>query len=238
MNETSYQPSRPHGRPAIRMTWQTLLFAHWRLPPETLRPRVPQALEIDTFDGSAWMGLIPFTMPRFHHRWLPWIPTASSFHECNVRTYVRYRGEPGVLFFSLDAASRLAVWAARRVWRLPYVFARISLEQEGDVVRYSVDRDGDPAARMRCIWRTGPTRARARPGELDHFLTERYMLYTTDRRGRPRRGRIWHEPWPRRDAELIELDDGLVKAAGITVPEEAPVVWCADRLEVEAWPLV
>lgn len=237
MNETSYLPVRPDGRPAIRMTWQTLLFAHWRLAPETLRPLVPQPLEIDTFDGVAWVGLVPFTMPGFRSTALPWIPTMGSFHECNVRTYVRHRGEPGVLFFSLDAASRIAVWTARRFWRLPYFFARIALQREGDLVRYSLDRVADSAARLRCGWRAGPARAPARPGDLDHFLTERYMLYTLDSQGRLVRGRIWHQPWPLRDAELIELDDGLVSAAGITVPEESPVVFCANRIDVEAWPL-
>lgn len=217
------------------MTWATLLFAHWPVRAAAVRPLVPPALDLDTFGGTAWVGLIPFTMPRLASTRLPWAPL--SFHECNVRTYVTCDGEPGVHFFSLDAASRVAVWTARRVWGLPYFFARMDLRRDGDVVHYTVARAGAPAARLRCAWRAGAPRPPSRPGGLDHFLTERYVLFTVDRLGRPLRGRILHEPWPLREAEPVELDDGLVAAAGITVPDERPVLYHADELDVEAWPL-
>lgn len=229
-------PSMPAGRPAVRMTWKTLLFAHWPVPAEALRRLVPEPLQIDTFDGTGWVGLIPFTMPVFRIPRLPPIPTAGSFHECNVRTYVTCGGEPGVYFFSLDATSRLAVWGARRLWRLNYHMARIDLRREGDVVHYSVDR-ARSTARLRCAWRAGALRAPSRAGHLDYFLTERYALYTVDRHGRPLRGRIRHEPWTLRDAELLQLDDGLVAAAGITAAHDPPVLYHADHLDVHAWPL-
>lgn len=232
---------RPSGRPAIRMVWESLLFAHWPVPPDALRRLVPPALEIDTFDGAAWIGLVPFTMPVFRLNRLPPVPTMSRFHECNVRTYVRERdgGGAGVWFLSLDATSRLAVRGARRLWRLPYHLARIGLRRDGDDVRYSVDRvrPGPVPARLRCAWRAGAPRQRPSPGDLAHFLTERYALYAVDRRGRPRRGPIRHDPWPLRDAELLDLDDTLVAAAGVRVPECEPVLHHADRLEVDAWPL-
>ena len=221
----------------IRMTWQTLLFIHWPVPAEALRPLVPEALQIDTFGAAAWVGLIPFTMPAFRTAWLPPIPTMHRFHECNVRTYVTGDGRPGVYFLSLDAASRLAVWGARRWWGLNYHHARIDLRRDGDVVQYSVDRIRNraaPGAHLRCAWRIGAPRRRSRPGDLDYFLTERYMLYGAGQ-GRPLRGRIWHEPWALREAQLLELDDTLVGAAGISVPDEGPVLYHADRLEVGAW---
>ncbi len=226
----------------MRMMWQTLLFIHWPLPAESLGPLVPEALAIDTFDGTAWVGLIPFTMRGVRLSWLPPIPTMHRFHECNVRTYVTVDGRAGVYFFSLDAASRLAVWGARRFWRLNYHFSRMALRRKGDDVEYSVDRarqpPGKPVARLRCAWRAGGRRRPTAPGDLAHFLTERYMLYTVDGHGQPLRGRIWHEPWPLREAELVALDDGLVGAAGITLPDnEKPVLYHADELRVEAWPL-
>ncbi len=228
---------RPAGRPAIRMTWESVLFMHWPVPRAALRGLVPKPLEIDVFDGTGWVGLVPFTMPVVGSTWLPPIPTAHRFHECNVRTYVRLAGEPGVYFFSLDAASRLAVWAARRFWQLPYHLARIDLRREDSLIHYTVDRVGRRGPRLRCAWKVGAPRSQARPGNPDFFLTERYALYSFDRRGQPRRCRIHHEPWRLYDAELVHLDDTLVAAAGIRLPEIRPVMYCADHLDVLAWPL-
>ncbi len=220
------------------MTWETLLFVHWRLPPQALRAVVPAPLKIDTFDDWGWIGLVPFTMPTVRLRGLPPIPTTGRFHECNVRTYVTHDGRDGVYFLSLDAASRLAVWAARRWWGLNYHHARIDLRfrRDGDVVDYSVKRKRSDAE-LRCTWRIGAPRPRSSPGELDFFLTERYALFVVNRRGRTRQACIHHEPWSLRDAELLDLDDGLLTAAGVTIPDEEPVLFAADRLEVAAWPL-
>ncbi len=230
---------RPPGRPAMRMTWESLLFAHWPLPAEAVRPLVPAALDVDTFDGSAWVGLVPFAMRAVRGACMPPIPTVSHFFEINVRTYVRTpRGQAGVWFFSLDASSRVAVFTARRLWRLNYLAARISLVRDGDLIRCDAERSHSVVPqrpRLRCAWRAGAPRPPSRPGGLDHFLTERYCLYTTDRRGRPRRGRIFHRPWPLREAELLEVDDTLVAAAGMTVPAAAPILYHADRLDVHAW---
>lgn len=221
----------------MRMRWMSLLFAHWPVPADEIRPLIPGALEIDTFDGDAWVGLVPFTMRNVGHTLWPWVPTMRHFHECNVRTYVTCNGVPGVWFFSLDATSRLAVWGARRFWHLNYQYSRMDLQREGDVVRYSVDRAGHPGARLRCTWRAGRPMPRSQPGELAHFLTERYSLFTIDSRGRPQRGRIWHEPWPLREAEMLEFDDGLVRAAGVAIPDQRPVLYHVDALDMEAWDL-
>ncbi len=219
------------------MTWLSLLFIHWPVAVEALRRLVPEPLELDTFDGHAWLGLIPFTMRDVRCTWLPTIPTMRHFHECNVRTYVTIDGEPGVYFVSLDAASRLAVHGARMFWNLNYFLSKMSLQRDGDVAHYSVQRRCDPAVTMRCAWRIGEKRLQSQPGELAHFLTERYMLYTVDRHGTAMRGRIWHAPWPLRDAELLELDDSLVAATGARLDGGTPVLYHADQLRAEAWPL-
>lgn len=227
----------PRGTPIMRMRWLHLLFAHWRVDPATLRWLVPEVFDIDTFDGSAWIGLVPFTMEDVSPIMLPRVPIrgVTDFHECNVRTYVRRGRERGVYFFSLDAASRLAVWGARTFFRLPYKNARIDLHHDGDAIHYRVDRFDAPRTSMRCRWRIGHTLPPAQPGDLAHFLTERYQLMTTDRCGRPYRCRIWHEPWPLRDATLIDLTDGLVHAAGATLPEAEPIVHHVDAIDVRAW---
>jgi uncharacterized protein YqjF (DUF2071 family) len=248
-----YVPARPVGRPAVVMRWENLLFIHWRVGVDVLRGLVPAGLEIDAFDGSGWVGLVPFTMPVIRHRFWPRrlnIAGLTRFHECNVRTYVTRNGEPGVWFFSLDAASRVGVRVARTFWNLNYCNAKIDLEQREDgQVHYCVERacggpkdmnnsNGSGSLSLRCCWRVGEALPRSAPGSLEYFLTERYMLYAASRRGALFRGRIWHEPWPLRRATLASCEDMLVKAAGIEIPVSGePVVFAADPLDVEAWPL-
>ena len=246
---------RPLGRHAMQMRWLSLLFMHWPVPAEAVRrmsPRIPGALEIDEFEGSAWVGLIPFTMRDVRAARFPGIPGATHFHECNVRTYVRHGDDIGVWFFSLDAASRLAVWAARKFYHLNYVHSRMTLQREGTRVLYGVARRDAAAASwrsmderarrpagasLRCAWRPGRMRARSRHGELAHFLTERYSLYSSDALGNVYRGRIWHEPWTLRDAELLECEDGLVRAAGLELDGPPSSLLHADMMTVRAWPL-
>ena len=221
----------------MRMQWLHLLFVHWRVDPSVVRTLVPPCFEVDTFGGDAFVGLVPFTMRDVSPALLPRIPLrgVTDFHECNVRTYVRYRGHPAVYFFSLDAQSRLGVWGARTFFHLPYFNARISLDRDGDEVRYTVNRTDHPQASMRCRWRAGAALAPSSPGTLAHFLTERYALVTTNRRGDPRIGHIEHTPWPLREATLLELDDGLLPASGI-VPASPPdpLLLHADFLDVRA----
>jgi uncharacterized protein YqjF (DUF2071 family) len=286
-----------NGRAIMRMRWRHLLFAHWPVDVEALRPLVPPALEIDTFDGSAWVGLVPFTMEDVSPVLLPRAPRAAqgvwsalcggaiAFHECNVRTYVYPRGREsdpaarGVWFFSLDATSRLAVWGARTFWKLPYFNARIHLRCDGDVIDYGVQRHslspweragvraaassmgastlGDshtpspqlsprrrgssPSLRIR--WRALEPMPPSQPGDLAHFLTERYCLYALRQTDAANAnaplaahcGRIMHQPWPLRRAELISLDDSLVRAAGIEIDQSsAPLLYHADTLDVRA----
>lgn len=220
----------------MRMRWRHLLFMHWPVPVDEVRPLVPEPFEIDCFDGTAWVGLIPFTMEDVSPVVLPRIPCrgVTDFHECNVRTYVRHKGEIGVYFFSLDAASRLGVWGAKNFFHLPYKFARIALDHVGDDITYSVDRIDAPRATTRCRWRAGRSLPTSQSGDLSYFLTERYQLFTTNKRGEPCRCRISHKPWPLREAELLALDDELVAAAGIELPDAEPVLHHADVLDVRA----
>jgi len=223
----------------MRMTWSDLLFAHWSIDPAKLRSLIPDELEIDTWEGRAWVALVPFLMSGVRKAYFPPMPTTHRFPECNVRTYVFPRGRPdlpGVWFFSLDASSRIAVYTARTFWRLNYKYGRLTTQRTGNDVTYAVDRLDAPRAAMRCAWRVGPPMQRSQPGELAHFLTERYHLFTMNRRNQLCMGRIWHEPWPLREARMLSLNDELVRAAGIDVDtNQPPITWHADRVDVQAW---
>ena len=223
---------------ALRMTWIDLAFLHWRVPADRLRALVPAELELDLFDGSAWVGITPFRMTRVRPLFTPPIPTATDFPELNVRTYVRSGARGGVWFFSLDAASWLAVTAARTAIGLPYMHARMSEDRAGEEVRYSSTRaDGSarPAA-FRATYRpTGPVYT-AKPGSLDHWLTERYSLFAR-RAGVLLRLDIEHEPWPLQHGACEVQGNTMAAAAGITLPPDAPHVRFASRLDVVAhWP--
>ena len=148
---------RPSGHPIMHQTWGKLLFMHWRIDENLLRSLVPSQLEIDKFDGSAWIGVIPFTMWNIRAAFLPPIPGTSAFHELNVRTYVHINGVPGVWFFSLDAQNKLAVWAARKLYHLPYFYADMSLSQSDNTISYSSRRrdDNGPSAELETRWTIG-----------------------------------------------------------------------------------
>lgn len=209
----------PHDEPvAMFQEWRDLLFLHWEVPADLLRPRIPPSLEIDTFDGRAFVGLVPFAMRGVRPVWSPPVPGLSDFLECNVRTYVRRAGhDPGVWFFSLDAANPLAVAVARSLWKLPYHWARMRLDRDGDTVRYETVRRAD-GARCRVSYAPDPDSAptASPPGTLEHFLAERYLLYAGDRH-RLFRGRVRHSPYPLRRALWSGLDQTLTDAAGIPV---------------------
>ena len=180
----------------MRMRWRDLLFAHWVVDVDVLRPLVPASLDIDTFDGRAYVGVIPFAMEDVAPRGLPAVPYLSAFPEVNVRTYVRHGEVDGVWFFSLDAGRRLAVEGARRGFHLPYFHARMSLERDGQDVRYRserLDRRGRPAMLDVRYRPTGPV-APAAPGSLDAWLTDRLRLFAADRRGRLSMTSIAHRP--------------------------------------------
>jgi uncharacterized protein len=219
------------------MRWLDLLFAHWPLDPADLRPLVPPALEIETFEGRAWLGVVPFTMANVGPRGVPPLPGFSTFPELNVRTYVRHRGRPGVWFLSLDARSWPTVRGARLVFHLPYVHARMQSLRDGDTVRYAAVRDdpGRPAARFEATYRpTGPV-AEATPGSFDEWATNRMRLFSADGRGRIWRAEIDHPRWPLRPAEGDVDAAELVAVHGLHLPQEPPRLLFTDRLDVHGW---
>ena len=232
---------RPEGaRMAQRQTWETLLFLHWRVPVEALRPLIPAELEIDTFDGSAWVGLVPFTMRGVRLSWLPAVPGTSDFHETNVRTYVHCKGrDPGVWFFSLDAAAWLPAKVARTFWHLPYFYADMSLDAQADgSISYETRRRSPPPlpGGAKVKYRPEGEVFHAEPGTLEHFLAERYVLYAQTGAGL-QLGRVHHPPYPLRKATVMSWEEDLLKAAGIARGDEAPLAHWSPGVSVEVYAL-
>jgi uncharacterized protein YqjF (DUF2071 family) len=222
----------------MAQTWHDLLFAHWTVEAAALRPLLPAPLLPDSFEGRAYVGVVPFRMSGVRLRLLPPVPGVSAFPEINVRTYASHGGRPGVFFLSLDATNPLAVWAARRFFRLPYYRARISCRAEGEGVAYESRRAhrGFPAAAFRASY--GPTGPAAAPvkGSLEHWLSERYCLYVTGPDGRLRIGEIVHDPWPLQPAEARIEHNAMTSAFGIELQGQ-PLLHFARRLEVRLWGL-
>ncbi len=204
-------------------TWQDLLFAHWPVAHDLLRPHVPEAVELEQWDGSAWVGLTPFRVAGLRLRGVPPLPLLSSFLELNCRTYVRRDDRPGIWFFSLDASSRLAVEAARRTYRLPYRHARLALRSG----RFSARPAGESASFEARYAGIGDV-FQAQPGTLEHFLVERYCLYAEDGRVR---ADIHHAPWALQRAEATVEQRGIapVPLAG------DPLCHYARRQDVVIW---
>jgi uncharacterized protein YqjF (DUF2071 family) len=225
----------------MAMTWSRLLFMHWPVSAEALRPHIPTTLDVDTFDGHAWLGVVPFTMTNTRARFTPALPGPGAFHELNVRTYVSHQGKPGVWFFSLDAASRTAVEAARAGFRLPYFKAAMSLAERGGRVEYAserTDRRGEPAI-LRCAYRPAGDFATTAPGSLESFLTSRYRLFASDLPPRePERlwiGEIDHEPWQLAPAACDVDHNTMAAALGVPTPADTAMLHMARPVSVRAW---
>ena len=229
---------RPDGQPLMHQVWGKLLFMHWRIGENLLRPLIPAELDIDTFDGSAWIAVTPFTMwdIRAFPPFVPPVPGFSSMHELNVRTYVHLDRVPGVWFFSLDCNSAAAVLAARALYSLPYYNAEIEIEQQGTRIDYSLARKEDPPAELRASWKIGETLPYSHPGSLEFFLTERYCLYS-ERDGKLYRARIYHQPWPLKRAGLTSLSSTMIQSLGLPAPEEEPLLHYAEEISVDIWRL-
>lgn len=219
-------------------SWRTLLFAHWRLEPGALEPLVPAPLELDVRDGEAWVGVTPFRMVGLRLRMIPPVPGASGFPELNLRTYVRFAGRPGIFFFSLDAASRLAVTGARTFFRLPYHSARMSMETADGWTRFHSQRP-DHRAAFTARYRPTGAAAAPEPGSLEAFLTERYALFTVLRNGKVLRADIHHHPWSLQPAEGVVTAETLGEAAGVPLPGSPPALMhFSERQDTLVWPPV
>ena len=236
---TAHRPwALPHGPWIMKQEWHDLLFAHWTVPVEALRPVIPRGLEIDTFGGQAWLGVVPFRMAGVRMRGTPAIPGFSRFPELNVRTYVVRDGKPGVWFFSLDAANAVAVWGARALFHLPYFLAVMSCVEEAGWIRYEShrkDRRG-LAASLRARYQAIGGMFHAQPGSIEFFMAERFCLYTADAKGRIIRCEIHHPPWPLQMAEAEFQENTMAAAAGIAIAEQRPELLHFSRCqEVVVW---
>ena len=230
---------RPPGLPLMRQWWGKLLFMHWPVPVSALRQLVPPQLSIDTFEGQAWVGVVPFRMWGVRASFAPPVPGLNDFLELNVRTYVHHQGVPGVWFHSLDIDSAVATWGARRFFYLPYNRAEMSLQQQGDSIDYSssrIQKDAPPAA-FRGRWTVGESLPTADPESLEFFLTERYCLYSISDE-QLYRCRIHHAPWPLRAASVGDFDSSMLEALGVPTPSNAPLLHYAEELKVDIWPLL
>lgn len=234
---------RPDEPLVMHQRWQRLLFLHWRYPAEVIQQTLPAGLTVDTFDGSAWMGVVPFTMSGIRPRFLPAVPGISAFPELNLRTYVvGPDGVPGVWFYSLDAAGWLGVKIARALFHLPYFHAEMSAAQQENAgtIEYRCHRKGaDPAlaSSFAYVGESAPFAAEA--GSLEYFLAERYVLYSHNPKTNTLyRGRVHHPPYPLQTARVDRWDANLFALDGFA-PEERPFEHAlyAEGVEVEVFPL-
>jgi uncharacterized protein YqjF (DUF2071 family) len=223
--------------------WNDLLFAHWPVPAKSIAELLPEGLEPDMFQGSAWLGVVPFWLDRIKVRGLPALPGMRNFPDLNLRTYVRDKdtGTPGMYFFSLDATNLLAVALAHTFFHLPYHWAEMRLDQRSErEFSFSSRRRfaGKPVIFKASYRGLGPTRklAEARAGSLEYFLMERSSLFTRNRTGQAVRSSLHHVPWPLEEAQAeIERND-LAASIGIELPDIEPVLHYSRRLAVYVWP--
>lgn len=201
-------------------TWRELLFVHWSVDVDAMREVVPKELELDLHEGKAFVGCVPFVMKDIRSKWMPRF-AGLNFLETNLRTYVTYRDRPGVYFFSLEASSRLAVKVARFIWKLPYFHATMTRHEAEGVTTYETVRRSPDAARLFARYRVGEALGPSAPGSLEHFLLERYLLFSL-RDGEVLEGHVHHIPYPAHRAEVLELEESLVEAAGLPKTQGLP----------------
>jgi uncharacterized protein len=222
----------------MRQRWESLAFLHWSVDPVALAALLPPGLELDLWEGRAYLGVVPFTIRATRPVFLPPLPILSSFHELNVRTYVHRRGrEPGVWFFSLDAASWPAVWGARALYKLPYFHASMALVRSTEGVRsFSSRRSGPGGPHFACAYAPTSPPAPAAPGTLEFFLIERYLLYSWDGR-RLRSARVWHRPYGVSEARVSDLSENVTAAAQVDVAADIdPLAHHSEEVDVRIYP--
>lgn len=214
---------RPNESPVMYQSWHDLLFLHWKFEPAIIQPLLPHGLQVDTFDGSAWVGVVPFIMRRVRPKWSPSVPWLSGFPELNLRTYaVSDRGVPGVWFFSLDAQRLPAVILARVFFGLPYHWAHMSVRTGDDgFIHYRSRRFSSwSSGSMEYRYRPTGEMFQAKPGTLEFFLAERYILFAHTRQGHLVTGQVHHTPYPLQRAEVSHHDTRLLSLSGLSAPRE------------------
>lgn len=224
-------PTEAVDRPVMLQWWKRLTFLHWRYDPAVIARFLPAGLEVDVFEGSAWVGLTPFIAEVRP----PLAPAAVAlrFPETNVRTYARARdGSTGVWFFSLDAARQLAVLGARALYHLPYKLADMSVEYSPGSVRYVSSRREPAGASADILIEPDEALTPVESHDLDYFLTARWRLYTVLRRGLGY-AQVEHPPWPLARAHVLSMEQNLITAAGLPPPQGRPLVHYSHGVEVK-----
>jgi len=216
----------------MTQTWEKLLFAHWPISADLLKPHIPNELALDTYEGQAWIGVVPFSM-SFR---LKGTPFSVRFHELNVRTYVTFEDKPGVLFFSLDASDFGTVLGARLTYALPYYWAKMQSNSHDAVIHYRCKRHlGKPC--FKGTYAPSNDVAYAKPGSLTHWLTERYCLYSLNYQGELCRAEVHHLPWPLQEATATLSDNTMIQLPGLSLPNVSPLLHYAHHIDVVVWPL-
>ena len=217
-------PPRAVGRAVFTQRWSSLAYVHWPVDPGLVAPLLPAGTYPDVIDGVTWVGLVPFVMQRVTILGTPPLPYLSQFAETNVRLYAHDGRRRGVVFRSLEAARLLPVVAAQASYHLPYRWARMRVVEDGDRWTYTTRRrwPGPRGASSTVTVRVGDELV---PGDLEHFLTARWGLFSTWYGGKTVWAPVDHAPWPLRQASLLRLDDDLVAAAGLRVEGEPHVMW-------------
>jgi uncharacterized protein YqjF (DUF2071 family) len=236
LEATSHRPWPVPDAPwVLKQSWNDLMFAHWRVARDRLRELVPSDLEIDTFDNEAWVGVTPFRLTDMSPRGIPPLPWVSSFDEINVRTYVVRDGIPGVYFFSLDANSAIAVAGASSVFHLPYFLADIQVDNDRGRLSYTSRRQQGAVAQFSAQYSADGPLFESQAGTLEHWLTERYCLYTHDSARQAYRVEIHHVPWQLQTAEADITINTMAEAAGLRCAAMAPLLHFARRMDVITW---
>jgi uncharacterized protein YqjF (DUF2071 family) len=226
--------ARPDGEPIMHQNWANLLFLHWPIDDALIRPLIPAPLEIDTFDGQAWISITPFGMTGVRFASMPAIPGLDSFLELNVRTYVHHNGRPGVWFFSLDASKLIPALAARVIYMLPYYRATMDFMVNGNEFRFESQRTIGPSAGFSARWQAGVRLRDPDADSLAFFLVERYALFagTSENLAMTR---IYHHPWILEEAIVQEYRSTMLSALNLPEPSSAPLAHFSRVLNVEVW---
>ncbi len=233
------QQQKPDGFPVMKQRWAELGFFHWAVSPDLISPRLPKGLHVDTFDGKAWLGVVPFLMQRIRPIGLPPLLYLSWFHELNLRTYVYDdAGTPGVWFFSLDCNQPLAVEIARRMFHLPYQHAKMRSNISSRSVEYFSQRKNHPSGEASFEYPRPTDPQPAVFGSLEWFLIERYTLFSTDPKGNIYNGRVYHDPYEIEPMAFGQCSNLPFSLNGFPEPESPPdSLISAKPVDVTVYPL-
>ncbi|MGG1677746.1 YqjF family protein [Neobacillus sp. NRS-1170] len=238
MNDIVHRPwPLPSKYWIMRQTWKNLLFLHWPISLEKLRPYVPSSLQIDTYNGSAWLGVILFVIEGIYPRGISSVSVTPKFPEINVRTYVQCDGKPGIYFLSIDVQNWASLNIAKRWYRLPYYSSEISFQKEGQSFQCQSVRKGNANTIISFKGKYFPVSEVYFPkeGTLDHWLTERYCLYSSTNGVNIYCGEIHHQPWPLQKAEIEIVNNTLFTPFHFDLSEVKPTAYFSEGVDSLIW---